>query len=132
MAVTSLQDRRRAAGRRARSISAHLKLRTDEAKGSVLRITGELADLAELSVADATRVLANARRRLHRQGAAASGRLTSAVAELATTLDRAARVIDQTRVRLAGQTPASASQDFGPLCGSWVSRYDRAGQDFGP
>ncbi len=58
---TRVRDRRRAAGRRARSISAHLKLRNEQAKASVLAITGELADLAEASVTEATRVLANAR-----------------------------------------------------------------------
>jgi len=36
---TTVRDRRRAAGRRARSISAHLKLRNDEAKARVLAIT---------------------------------------------------------------------------------------------
>ena len=61
---TGVRDRRRAAGRRARSISAHLKLRNDEAKARVLAITGELTDLAEASAAEATRVLVNARRHL--------------------------------------------------------------------
>jgi transposase, IS5 family len=107
---TQVRDRRRAAGRRARSISAHLKLRNDEAKTSVLRITGELADLAEATAAEAAQVLANARRHVHRHGAAVSGRLTSAVAELDTVLGRAARVVDQTRTRLGGQTPESASR----------------------
>ncbi len=51
---TTVRDRRRAAGRRARSISAHLKLRNDEAKERVLAITGELADLAEAMIGDAT------------------------------------------------------------------------------
>ncbi len=72
---TSVRDRRRAAGRRARSISAHLRLRTDEAKARVLGITGELTDLAESTAAEAARVLANARRRLRRDASAASGRV---------------------------------------------------------
>ena len=59
---TTVRDRRHAAGQRARMISAHLKLRNDEAKASVLRITGELAGFAETTVADSTRVLVNARR----------------------------------------------------------------------
>ena len=76
---TGVRDRRRAAGRRARSISAHLKLRNDEAKARVLAITGELADLTEATVADATRVLVNARRHIARRegrcvGAAGRGR----------------------------------------------------------
>ena len=107
---TTVRDRRRAAGRRARSISAHLRLRNDEAKASVLRITGELADLAEASVAEAAQVLVNARRCLHRRGAATSRRLASAVADLDTVLGRATRVVDQTRTRLSGATPESATR----------------------
>jgi transposase, IS5 family len=107
---TSVRDRRRAAGRRARSISAHLKLRNDEARAAVLRITGELADLAEVTVEDATRVLRNARRHLARQATAAPGRLASAVDDLEMVLGRATRVIAQTRTRLGGATPASATR----------------------
>ena len=59
---TTVRDRRHAAGQRARMISAHLKLRNDEAKATILRITGELAGFAETTVADATQVLVNARR----------------------------------------------------------------------
>lgn len=107
---TDIRDRRRAGGRRARSISAHLKLRNDEAKTAVLAITGELADLAEASAAEAARVLANAKRRLARQGDAASGRLRSSVEQLEVILDRTAKVIAQTRGRLDGDMAASASR----------------------
>jgi IS5 family transposase len=107
---TTVRDRRRAAGRRARSISAHLKLRNDEAKARVLAITGELAGLAELTSAEAAKVLVNARRRLARQGEAASGRLAAAVAELETILGRTGQVVAQTRSRLDGVMPASASR----------------------
>jgi IS5 family transposase len=107
---TTVRDRRRAAGRRARSISAHLKLRNDEAKASVLRITGELADLADATSAEAGRVLVNARRGLARQGSEASGRLVAAVAELEIILGRTGQVIAQTRSRLDGVLPVSASR----------------------
>jgi IS5 family transposase len=107
---TKIRDRRRAAGRRARSISAHLKLRNDDAKAAVLTITGELAELAEASIAEATRVLANARRGLARQGDTASGRLRASVAELDVILERAGRVVAQTRGRLTGDMPASATR----------------------
>jgi len=66
---TGVRDRRRAAGRRARSISAHLKLRNDEAKARVLAITGELAELTATTIAEARLVLVNARRHLHRRSA---------------------------------------------------------------
>jgi transposase, IS5 family len=107
---TTLRDRRRAAGRRARSISAHLKLRNEEAKTRVLAITGELADLAEATAAEAGRVLVNARRGIARQGPAASGRLVAAVAELEAILGRTGQVITQTRSRLGGMMPASATR----------------------
>lgn len=107
---TEVRDRRRAAGRRARSISAHLKLRNDEAKASVLRITGELTDLAELAATEAEAVLRNARRHLNRQGQNASGRLGALVTELDTILGRTGQVISQTRTRLGGQTPPSATR----------------------
>jgi IS5 family transposase len=107
---TTVRDRRRAAGRRARSISAHLKLRNDEAKASVLRITGELADLADATSAEAGRVLVNARRGLARQGSEASGRLVAAVTELEIILGRTGQVIAQTRSRLGGVLPVSASR----------------------
>ena len=68
-------------------------------------ITGELADLAEAMIGDATRVLVNARRHLHRQGEGAAGRPEAAVAELDTILDRAGRAIAQTRTRLSGIDP---------------------------
>jgi IS5 family transposase len=72
---TRVRDRRRAAGRRARALSADLKLRTDEAKPRVLALTAEVADLAELTAGEAAKVLVNARRCAARQGSAASGRL---------------------------------------------------------
>ena len=107
---TGVRDRRRAAGRRARSISAHLKLRNDDAKASVLRITGELAELAGLAVAEAGAVLRNARRHLRRRGGAAGGQLVALVGELDLIMGRTRQVIGQTRTRLAGTTPASASR----------------------
>src|SRR5688572_20246578 len=107
---TKVRDRRRAAGRRARAISAHLKLRTDEAKARVLALTAELADLAEATSAEAQKVLVNARRGVARQGSAASGRLAAAVAELEVILGRTGQVVAQTRSRLAGVMPASASR----------------------
>jgi IS5 family transposase len=105
-----VRDRRRAAGRRARSISAHLKLRNDEAKTRVLQITGELADLAEDTATEAGKVLVNARRTIARQGGQACGRLVAAAAELEIILGRTGKIIAQTRSRLGGVTPASATR----------------------
>jgi IS5 family transposase len=67
---TRTRDRRRAAGRRARSIAGRLKLRgaqqKDEAQATVQRITGELADLAEAAMREATAVVRNGKRALRR------------------------------------------------------------------
>ena len=107
---TTVRDRRHAAGQRARMISAHLKLRNDEAKATVLRITGELAGFAETSIADATRVLANARRYLAAHPDTVTSGLTALVAKLSVTTQRASQVAAQTRTRLAGDLPPSATR----------------------
>jgi IS5 family transposase len=107
---TKVRDRRRAAGRRARQIAAKLKLRNDDAKAAVRRITGELADLAEVAAVDAERALRNARRSLRRAGDTASGQLIALVDELEVTIARARQVAAQTRVRLSGETPDGATR----------------------
>ena len=55
-------------------------------------------------------MLVNARRGIARQGAAASGRLVAAAAELEIILVRTGQVIAQTRSRLGGVMPASATR----------------------
>ena len=111
---TRAQDRRRAAGRRARSIAGKLKLRgaqqRDEAQASVQRITGELAGLAEAAMRDAAAVVRNAKRALRRATGQRQGQLRRAINELDTIIERATRVVAQTRSRLAGVMPESASR----------------------
>ncbi|MGH3967975.1 MAG: ISNCY family transposase, partial [Mycobacterium sp.] len=125
---TGLRDRSRAAGKRAHSIAAKLRSRSqlgrDQVKDGVLRMTGELADLAQAAVDDAHRLLSNARRALRRAQAKAAalaeagghdpaagrrrGRLARAVADLSTLLDATTRIIGQTRQRIAGTIPDGA------------------------
>ena len=61
---TGFRDRSRSAATKVHSIGAKLRLRgaqaRDEAQATVLRITGELADLAQRSSFDAYRILDNA------------------------------------------------------------------------
>jgi transposase, IS5 family len=52
---TTTRDRRRSARRRAHQLAKTLRGRSEQAKQVVLRITGELADLAEQAVGDAAR-----------------------------------------------------------------------------
>ena len=111
---TRSRDRRRAAGRRARSIAGKLKLRgaqqRDEAQATVQRITGELAGLAEAAMRDADAVVRNARRALGKATGQTRGRLHRAINELDTTLQRTRRVVAHTRSRLAGVMPDSSSR----------------------
>jgi IS5 family transposase len=106
---TRSRDRRRAAGRRARSIAGKLRLRgaqqRDEAQAAVRRITGELADLAQAAMRDASEVLRNGKRAVRRATGQRKGELRWALNELNTTLQRAGRVVEQTRSRLAGVMP---------------------------
>lgn len=111
---TRARDRRRAASRRARAIASKLRLRgeqqRDQAQATVRRITGELADLAEAAMRDAGVVLRNARRALRTATGQRKGRLHRAVNDLPTILARTGRVVAQTRSRLAGVMPDSATR----------------------
>ncbi len=111
---TVSRDRRRAASRRAREISSKLKLRSaqgkDEAQPAVRRITGELAELARAAMRDATAVVRNGKRALPKASGHVKGRLHRALNELSSTLELTDKLLAQTRVRLAGDTPDSASR----------------------
>ena len=108
-------DRRRAAARRVREIASKLrhrgKLSRDESTQVIRRVTGELAGLAEKSAAEAAAVLRNGRRAVPRAiSGRVRGRLRRALAELAITIERTAVIVAQTRTRLGGQTPQSATR----------------------
>lgn len=111
---TRSRDRRRAAGRRARSIASKLRLRgeqqRDQAQATVRRITGELAGLAEAMVRDATAVVRNAKRALRGATGQRKARLHRAINDLTTLMQRTTRVVAQTRSRLAGVMPDSATR----------------------
>ena len=114
-ARTPTRDRRRSAGRRARSIASKLRLRgaqqRDQAQAAVLRITGELAGIAEAAMRDATAVIRNAKRALRAaSGPRRKGRLHRAINDLNTLMGRTKRVVAQTRSRLAGVMPESATR----------------------
>jgi IS5 family transposase len=111
---TRSRDRRRAAGRRARSIASKLRLRgeqqRDEAQAAVRRVTGELADLAESAMRDAAAVIRNGKRAVRRVSGQMRGRLRRAINDLDTLVARTQRVVAQTRSRLAGVMPESATR----------------------
>jgi transposase, IS5 family len=111
---TGARDRRRSAGRRARSIASRLRLRgaqqRDQAQATVRRITGELAGIADQAMRDAAAVVRNARRAVRRARGPRKGRLRRAINDLEMIVRRAERVVAQTRSRLAGVMPESASR----------------------
>ena len=114
-AGTVMTDRRRAAARRVREIAAKLrsrgKLGREETTQAIRRVTGELADLAEKTAAQAAAVLRNGRRAVPRAlSGRMRGRLRRALNELAVTIERTAAIVAQTRTRLAGQTPDGATR----------------------
>jgi IS5 family transposase len=112
---TVMTGRRRAAARRVREIAGRLhtrgKLSREESTRVIRRVTGELADLAGKAAAEAAAVLRNGRRALPRAlSGRVRGRLRRALDELAVTMERTAKIIAQTRTRLAGQAPESATR----------------------
>jgi transposase, IS5 family len=114
-ARTRTRDRRRAAARRVREIASKLRTRAklgrEETTQVIARVTAELADLAETAAAEAAAVLHNGRRALPRAlSGRIRGRLRRALDELAVTIARIATIVAQTRSRLAGQLPDSATR----------------------
>ena len=111
---TRVRDRSRSAGQRARSIAAKLRLRgaaaREEGQAAVLRITEELAGIADAAMADAQAVLRNARRAVSATTGQRRGQLCRAVNDLHTLVERSGHVVRQTRSRLAGIMPDSATR----------------------
>ena len=111
---TAAQDRRRSAGRRARSIASKLRLRgeqrRDQAQAAVRRITGELAGIAEAAMRDCAAVVRNAKRALRAATGQRKGRLHRAINELNALVNRTQRVVAQARSRLGGVMPESATR----------------------
>ena len=112
---TTFVDSRRAAARRVREIVSKLrtrgKLSREESTQVIRRVTGEIADLAARTAAQAAAVVRNGRRAVAKAlSGRMRGRLRRALAELAVTIERTASIVAQTRSRLAGQLPDSATR----------------------
>jgi IS5 family transposase len=112
---TVVTDRRRTAARRVREIASKLrtrgKLAQEERTQAIARVTGELAGLAEKAAAQAAAVLRNGRRAVPKAlSGRVRGRLRRALDELAVTIERTGKIVAQTRIRLAGQTPDGATR----------------------
>ena len=87
-----------------------MRSRTDQAKQVVFEVTGQVARLAEAQLADARRVVTNARRTLARSCPQRAGRLRAVLEELHTTIQRSQRLLEQAHTRLAGGMPDGASR----------------------
>jgi IS5 family transposase len=70
----------------------------------------KLADIAERVARQAAAVMRNARRSLRTQDRQPSGRARALVERLAQTAQRVTKIAEQTRQRLAGQTPDGATR----------------------
>ncbi len=88
---TRLQDRTRSAHKRARSIDANLRRRSDDKLVEVKRINGELATLARRVARQVARVVRNARRRLRHEP---SGRARALVGRLEQLAERTAKIAE--------------------------------------
>lgn len=107
---TTMRDRSRAVRRRAHDIGAWLRRRGEASKEEALVITAQMAGIAEASLLEARVVAANARRGLRRAGEQASGKAEARLAELDTLIGRLEQVVAQTRIRVAGEVPESATR----------------------
>ena len=96
---TPFRNRSRSTGRRLVQISRTLRRRTGQALGEIDRLTGEIADIAALTLAQVAAVTRNARRALSRRP---SGQLSRLISELDQTVAGTGRLLAQTAQRLAG------------------------------
>jgi IS5 family transposase len=98
-----VQDRSRAVGQWLRALGRTLWRRTGDATAQVRRLTLEAAGQVRASIAQAKQALAQARRsRSRAPGVSRAGR-ARAIAGLTQAIDLAERVVEQTRMRFAGQ-----------------------------
>jgi transposase, IS5 family len=97
---TRFRDRGRAAGRRMKQLARTLRRRTGIAMAEVDRLTGEIAQIARLSLREVQAVARSVRRTLARRPG--DGRLGRLVGELVETMAATERLLAQTDQRLAG------------------------------
>ena len=110
-ARTVVIDRGGEAQAHAHSIGAWLRRRSGEAKDEVLRITGEVAGLADLTATETERLVINARRWLAAHPTTPkAGRLARMVDDLETLTETTNRLVAQARTRVGGDMPAGATR----------------------
>jgi IS5 family transposase len=106
---TRFTNKTRSIQKRARSINANLRRRSDDKLAEVRRINAEMAVIARATVRQAERVVANARRKLAATKQP-SGRARAEVNRLERLAERTTKIVEQLRQRLAGRTPPGATR----------------------
>jgi IS5 family transposase len=96
-----VRDRSLAMGHKLRTITRTIRRRSGEAKGEVLKLTGETGALLERSVKEARRLAKIARTNARGRGAKAKLKAAAALEEMA---DRCEKVAVQIRQRVAGKS----------------------------
>lgn len=96
-----VRDRSRSVGRRLRELGRSLRRRTGEARTTVQRMTEEAAARLRASAREAWTVVAQARR--SRSEAAARPRAARAIRRLEESVALAERIVEQVRMRFAGE-----------------------------
>ena len=107
---TCFRERSSQVRRLAHSIGTWLRRRNEDAKEEVLKITGELASIAEATIKDAAYVARNTRRTIALRGNAASKKAVALLAELERTSSVLEQVVAQTRTRVAGEVPDGSTR----------------------
>jgi IS5 family transposase len=98
-----VQDRSRAVGKRLRALGRTLRRRTGDAKAAVRRLTLETTAQVRASVREAKQILAQARRSRSRAAGISRAGRARAIAGLEQAIGLGERVVEQTRMRFAGQ-----------------------------
>jgi IS5 family transposase len=106
---TKFENRTRSVQKRARSINANLKRRSDDKLVEVRRINRELAGIAERAVRQAEQVVRNARHKLASSGQP-SGQARVEINRLEQLAARTRKIAEQCQQRLDGTTPDGATR----------------------
>lgn len=110
-ARTTVTDRSVETRAHAHSIGVWLRRRSGEAKDEVLRITGDIADLADATADEARQVVTNARRWLRDHPEVRHpGKLRRLIDDLDELVKRTEAVVGQARIRVAGDMPEGATR----------------------
>ena len=102
-ATRHVVDRSRSVGKRVRAIGRSLRRRNGEAREAVQALTEEAAVRVAASVAESMKLLAQARASTQRAEDVSERTRARAITDLGAFVDRSTRVVDQIKLRFAGE-----------------------------